>query len=116
MRDSSNSRREFLKGLAAFSVAGTTAYFLPPIGGWHSDVITHAPFTAEGIEFDGLNRELKYIFGSPLRGIDFLSIDGGTKLWDCSYSDAKPIGTIMQFCAREKWHDGDLHQPRSIQL
>lgn len=33
------NRRRFLSALASLGVASTTKYFLPPIGGWHSDVI-----------------------------------------------------------------------------
>jgi hypothetical protein len=33
------NRRGFLKLLAGAAAASTTAYFLPPIGGWKSDVI-----------------------------------------------------------------------------
>lgn len=38
------NRRSFLKILAGTAAASTTAYFLPPIGGWKSDVIAHAPY------------------------------------------------------------------------
>lgn len=36
------NRRRFLQILAGTAAASTTAYFLPPIGGWKSDVIAHA--------------------------------------------------------------------------
>jgi hypothetical protein len=34
-------RRGFLRLLAGAAAASTTAYFLPPIGGWRSDVIVN---------------------------------------------------------------------------
>lgn len=34
-------RRRFLSTLFGAAAASTTAYFLPPIGGWHSDVIAN---------------------------------------------------------------------------
>lgn len=37
------NRRRFLSILAGTAAASTVSYFLPPIGGWHSDVIAHAP-------------------------------------------------------------------------
>jgi hypothetical protein len=33
------NRRRFLTLLAGAGAASATSYFLPPIGGWHSDVI-----------------------------------------------------------------------------
>jgi hypothetical protein len=35
------NRRSFLSLLAGSAAASTTAYFLSPIGGWHSDVIVN---------------------------------------------------------------------------
>jgi hypothetical protein len=35
------TRRNFLRLLAGAAIAPKVTYFLPPIGGWHSDVIAH---------------------------------------------------------------------------
>lgn len=36
------NRRRFLSILAGTAAASTVSYFLPPIGGWRSDVIAHS--------------------------------------------------------------------------
>jgi len=40
------NRRGFLKFLGMGAAVSTVTHFLPPIGGWHSDAIAHAPLPA----------------------------------------------------------------------
>ena len=46
------NRRGFLRTLVGAAAASTTTYFLPPIGGWHSDVIVN-PATTAYLAHDG---------------------------------------------------------------
>lgn len=47
------NRRTFLQSLFGVAAATTTAYFLPPIGGWHSDVIARPRCIADCINING---------------------------------------------------------------
>jgi hypothetical protein len=51
------NRRSFLKILAGTAAASTTAYFLPPIGGWKSDVIAQP----RQLQLEALNRTIRLL-------------------------------------------------------
>jgi len=82
------NRRGFLKLLGMGAAVSTVTHFLPPIGGWHSDVIAHAGHAPNL----GMVGHYEPDGGSFFRG----SGVRGPRIWYCHPDYLPPLKKLME--------------------